>query len=47
MVPAVPQRVIMRDRILEQRVSAGNSFVDVLNAPLPFKIPIQNPQTIM
>jgi|EP00975_Prorocentrum_lima_P038636 hypothetical protein len=32
--------------MLPLRVSAGTSFVDLLNSPLPFKIPIQNLQTI-
>ena len=32
--------------MLPLRVSAGTSFVDVLNTPLPFKIPIQNLQII-
>ena len=41
----VPQ-VIVRDRMLPLRVSAGTSFVDLLNTPLPFKIPIRDLQII-
>jgi hypothetical protein len=32
--------------MLPFRVHTGTSFVDVLNRPLPFKIPIQNGLTI-
>jgi hypothetical protein len=41
LISAVP-RVNVRDRMLPFRVSAGIAFVDLLNNPLPFKIPIQN-----
>lgn len=42
----VPPQITVRDRMLPLRVSAGTSFVDLLNTALPFKIPIQNLQTI-
>lgn len=45
LISVIPQ-VIVRDRMLPLRVPAGTSFVDLLNTPLPFKIPIQNRQII-
>jgi len=41
-----PHRFLLKERILPFRVSSGTSFVDLLNRPLPFKIPIYNLQII-
>jgi len=41
LISLAPQ-IVVRDRLLQCRVSAGTPFTNLLQSPLPFKIPIHN-----